>query len=277
MSRKDDRILDLSSEQLLEEAEKIKKELENDPSLNDVHVTKEMDEKMMAKIHSIEREKMLSSLSEEDKEALLLGRKLQDQKKQKRKMPKKKKTLLLLAATLVLVLAFGITGMGGKNPFTTMFGKMFGDGDKTYVETDDIDSMVNLSEEEAYAKVKKEFGEDIVWMIYKPYGMEFDRIIMEKENQKVSFYYLFLEKMFHYQVKFNYVDNSLGWGIEDQLVEEYKIVLPEAEVTIHQYLVEDTKEEMYAAQFTYKNAQYFLTGVMEREEFEKILKNLHFF
>ena len=277
MSRKDDRILDLSSEQLLEEAEKIKKELENDPSLNDVHVTKKMDEKMMAKIRDIEREETLSSLSEEDKEALLLGRKMQDQKKQKRKIPKKKKTLLLLAATLVLVLAFGMTGMGGKNPFTIMFGKMFPEEERTYVETEEINPMTELSEEDAYAQVKEEFGEDIVRMIYKPYGMEFDRIIMEKENQKASFYYLFLEKMFHYQVKFNYVDNSLGWGIEDQLIEEYRITLPKTEVTVHQYFIKDTKEEMYAAQFTYKNAQYLLTGVMEKEEFEKILKNLYFF
>ena len=37
-----------------------------------------------------------------------------------------------------------------------------------------------------------------------------------------------------------------------------------------------TKEKRYIAEFEYKGVQYQLKGIMEKEEFDKIIKNLFF-
>ena len=38
----------------------------------------------------------------------------------------------------------------------------------------------------------------------------------------------------------------------------------------------NTKEKRYIAEFEYKDIQYQLKGIMEKEEFDKIIKNLFF-
>ena len=44
-----------------------------------------------------------------------------------------------------------------------------------------------------------------------------------------------------------------------------------------EYEVKNTKEKRYIAEFEYKDVQYQLKGIMEKDEFEKILKNLFLF
>ena len=43
---------------------------------------------------------------------------------------------------------------------------------------------------------------------------------------------------------------------------------------VKEYEVKNTKEKRYIAEFEYKDVQYQLKGIMEKDEFEKILKNL---
>ena len=53
--------------------------------------------------------------------------------------------------------------------------------------------------------------------------------------------------------------------------------MPETKVSVREYKVLETGEKEYIAQFTYKNSEYFLSGIVNQAEFEKIIKNLHFF
>ena len=56
MGKKDDRIEQLSDEELEKEAKKIQEEIEKDQSLLNVHVTKEMDERMLQKIQEYQKQ-----------------------------------------------------------------------------------------------------------------------------------------------------------------------------------------------------------------------------
>ena len=44
-----------------------------------------------------------------------------------------------------------------------------------------------------------------------------------------------------------------------------------------EYEEKEEKVKRYEAEFEYAGAQYEIKGVVEKEEFEKILKNLYFF
>ena len=45
---------------------------------------------------------------------------------------------------------------------------------------------------------------------------------------------------------------------------------------VKEYEEKDKKVRRYEAEFEYAGAQYEIKGVVEKEEFEKILKNLYF-
>ena len=60
------------------------------------------------------------------------------------------------------------------------------------------------------------------------------------------------------------------------LINEYKVENGEKQIQVKEYEVKNTKEKRYIAEFEYKDVQYQLKGIMEKDEFEKILKNLFF-
>ena len=47
-------------------------------------------------------------------------------------------------------------------------------------------------------------------------------------------------------------------------------------VSIKEYNIEDMDLDRFVAEFEYQDAQYQLMGIMEKEEIDKILKNLYF-
>lgn len=109
---KKDKITDaLSEEELQREADEIRAMIDNEPELQDIHVTDEMHDRLMDRIQKYEQEKAISNLSEENQEALRLGIELQN----RRKTRMSKKIWFVLAATLVLVVGVSVTSVGSKN------------------------------------------------------------------------------------------------------------------------------------------------------------------
>jgi len=74
----------------------------------------------------------------------------------------------------------------------------------------------------------------------------------------------------------NSKDSSLGQKAIDKLLDEYIVINGEKEISVKEYEVKNKKEKRYIAEFEDKGIQYQLKGVMEKDEFEKILKNLFF-
>ena len=86
-------------------------------------------------------------------------------------------------------------------------------------------------------------------------------------------------RLYHYSVRPHYyhsTTSSLGQKTVDNLINEYKVENGEKQIQVKEYEVKNTKEKRYIAEFEYKDVQYQLKGIMEKDEFEKILKNLFF-
>lgn len=299
-----DSIENLSEEELKQEADSVREMIEQTPELQDVKVPEEVHQRFAERIRRYEEEeKALEGLSERDKEALRLGREIQ-RKNEENKMlaasqnvedaasanrmgnqkiyyrPKKKKVLFMLAAVLVVVLGMGLTSVGRKNIIVDVFQKKFGSGDKTYVDTQESTlptTAGGMSEEEAYAEIEKEFGTKVVQLREKPENTKFLEMQLDQELQEAVLYYLVDERVFSYRILIPYVRSSSGMEIQDELVREYNIQLSEVNVLVSEYKVSELNGLEYTAKFTYKNAEYFLQGVMRQEDFEKIIKNLIFF
>ena len=74
----------------------------------------------------------------------------------------------------------------------------------------------------------------------------------------------------------NSKDSSLGQKAVDKLLNEYVVINGEKEITVKEYEIKNTNDRRYIAEFEYKGIQYQLKGVIKKEEFDKILKNLFF-
>ena len=105
------------------DAEKFIKMVEADPEAMSAEPSEEMDRKIYAMIPGHEdadsEDSAMESLSEEDQEALRLGRELQKRKEKEEEKSRAKrrrhhwKRITVAAAVLVLVIGIGTTGVGG--------------------------------------------------------------------------------------------------------------------------------------------------------------------
>lgn len=287
MDKNREEVTGLSEEELQKEADTVREMLEQSPDLQEIEVPEELERKLAERIRKYEEEKAIDALSEKDKEALRLGRELQnkennekrDSKKNKKIVhwPKNWKVQFAAAIGCVLIIGSGIISVGGKNIIVNVFDRKFGGGEKTYVDTDEIVLNTELTEEEAYAKIEETFGTKVVRMVYKPENTVFLEAQIHKELQEAILYYKINDKTMCYRIEFPYSESSRGVEIQDELLQEYILELPKVVVEVSKYRIPNVEIQEFEAQFSYRNSKYFLIGMMEQEEFEKIIKNLYFF
>lgn len=267
-------------------------EINMDPSLELVKAPKGMKEAVMRKIYEHEHPEIFDGLSEEDRKALWLGREMLAKEGERKKAPdiqpdkvkprRTRKTRRftakvygLVAVVAVAMVAVGITSVGGPQHLAQMVDEMF-EG-RSQINMNSVGEGIKKEsnkEEEQYQKVKDELGVEAVRLFYKPSGMEYKDGQIDRNLQVAYFVYSYNDMIFNYNMIVNYRDRSMKFDIEDTLVDEYTLNLDKAEITVRQYYIEDSGETEFVAQFIVEDVKYIMSGIMEKENFEKILKNL---
>ena len=270
------------------EYDRLAQEEENDIQADDtIEVPEGTKESLRAKIdqqiEEMKKEKIYAQLSEEDRKALELGRKImaeEEQEKTEAKVVHKKKRFKMyfgLAAVLVLVMAVGITSIGGPERIVRMLKQAVGDREVEKVTSGEKSkTIVEENEEEAYEKIREEFGIEPVKIIARPDNMRFKGMELDVSAQIAEMYYLYNEKNVIYLINASYADASMGIDIEDEIVDQYKLNVEGCEIKVKQYAKPEKKDEKYEASFKYNGLEYFVIGSMEKKDFEIILNNLFF-
>lgn len=235
-----------------------------------------------------EREEAINHLSEEDREALELGRKMLNagigqkdpEEPSGKKVRRKKKPLkiyLALAAVIVCVLAMGITSMGGPERIVRMVRQNVGERE---VEKSNMSHKIKMiegeDEEKAYQEIGDVFNTDIVKIFVCLPGMSFDSVEFYKDKQMAELFYLYNKKTIVYCINAPYREESWGIDFEDTVEEEYFENINGCRVKVAEYKIDKEDLPKWVAKFEYNNIEYMLTGTMEKKDFEKILKNLFF-
>lgn len=235
-----------------------------------------------------EREEAINHLSEEDREALELGRKMlkagigqkDPEELSGKKVRRKKKPLkmyLALAAVIVCVLAMGITSMGGPERIVRMMTQNVGDREVEKSSTSHKIKMIEGEEEEkAYQEIRDKFDTDVVKICICLPEMRFDLMELDKEKQMADMYYYYNNKTIAYCINVPYRDGSWGIDFEDAIDEEYSKKIHGCEIEITKYKPNQKGLPRWDARFEYDNTEYLLTGTMKQQDFEKILNNLFF-
>lgn len=235
-----------------------------------------------------EREEAINHLSEEDREALELGRKMlkagigqnDPEEASRKKVRRKKKPLkmyLALAAVIVCVLAMGITSMGGPERIVRMVKQNVGDREVEKSSTSHKIKMIEGEDEEkAYQEIGDVFNTDIMKIFVCLPGMSFDSVEFYEDKQMAELFYLYNKKTIVYCINAPYREESWGIDFEDTVEEEHFENINGCRVKVTKYKIDKEDLPKWVAKFEYNNIEYMLTGTMEKQDFEKILKNLIF-
>lgn len=238
-----------------------------------------------------EREEAINHLSEEDREALELGRKMlkagigqkDPEEPSGKKVRRKKKPLkmyLALAAVIVCVLAMGITSMGGPERIVRMMTQDVGDREVDQVDSNHTDKENKViegeEEEKAYQEIRDAFGTEVVKVSVCLPEMRFDLMELDKDKQMADVYYYYNNKTIAYCINVPYRDGSWGIDFEDPVDKEYTKEIQGCKIEITKYKPNKKGLPRWDARFEYNNIEYLLTGTMKQRDFEKILKNLIF-
>lgn len=318
--KKEDKVMkEFLQEELEKESARIKKEVEQDLSLEEAGPHPELKNKIWKQVEELRRQReAYENLSEEDKEALRLGKELQlrreekakeefseelvpeplelavgaeesqletqtTQEKQTKKVrvrKRRKKAVVAWAVALVAVLGVGITSFGDSGYAQKIFDQVVGARVMTQIDLEkdkEHSKSAENEEEKVFEQIKAAFGFDAVRLDYKPEKMKLVDSMVDQTLLIANIYYELNDQQITYTIIPGYRESSSGYDVEDQIVNEYIKEVDGIQIKVREYRIQDSEQLAFSAHFRYEEAEYILTGVIEREEFEKILGNLHFF
>ena len=292
MSEKKDQLKEILKDQLNREAKQIEEEVglndnEEIPNELKIRMKNALDQKIREREKRSEdtkRTDVYAGLSEEDQEALRLGREMLKSQSEEKKiytMRRKKRNIrriVALAAVLILVMAVGMTSFGGPERMLQFMKSSVGGRKVSQVDSSDKNKVIEEEDEEkAYEKIADEFGIDPVRLIWRPKGMKFEKMILDTDIQVAEVDYLYKSKRIEYFISASYGEVSWGYDNEDKKINCYYEQIGKADIEVTEYETPETERNRYVAEFEYKKIHYCLSGEMKKEEIENILKNLYFY
>lgn len=291
MSEKKDQLKEILKDQLNKEAKQIEEEVglndnEEIPNELKIRMKNALDQKIREREKRSEdtnRIDAYAKLSEEDQEALRLGREMLKNQSEEKKiytMRRKKRNIrriVALAAVLILVMAVGMTSIGGPERMLQFMKSSVGGRQVSKVNSSDKNKIIEEEDEEkAYEKIAEEFGIEPVRLWWYPENMEFENMILDTDIQVAEIDYLYNSERTEFIISASYGKVSMGADNEDEITDHYYKQEKKIQIEVTEYKTPETGTNRYKAEFKYKNLYYCLTGTMTKEEMENILKNLYF-
>lgn len=237
------------------EAEEIEKEVESRSDLDNIKVSDNMETSLFNKIQEYEYDKRLKKVHYRRKRRYLI---------------------VALAAVIVLVCGSVMTGVGSKSYWKVIWERITGDGPTEITNVEDMDSQdtEDIDEMGVYREIYEKYGISVVRLGYRPENMELVRYTIDEKLSKVYLFYEYNGEMIRYTIYLGDTDSSFGQKDLDRLVDEYEVDYNNHTINIEEYRVKNSKLNRFIAEFNYKNVHYQLMGGVEKDELEKILKNL---
>lgn len=291
MSEKKDQLKEILKDQLNREAKQIEEEVglndnEEIPNELKIRMKNALDQKIRERemrSEDMKRTDVYTGLSEEDQEALRLGREmLKNQSEEKkiytiRRKKRNIRRIVALAAVLILVMAVGMTSFGGPERMLQFMKSSVGGRKVSQVDSSDKNKIIEEEDEEkAYEKIGEEFGIQPVRIVWRPNGMKFKKMLLDTDIQLAELEYLYNGENTEFMISASYGEASLGADNEDEIIDYYCINEENVPIEVTEYKTPETEMSRYKAEFKYNNLYYCLTGTMTKEEMENILKNLYF-
>lgn len=270
------------------DAEEIIKMVEADPEAMSAEPSEEMDRKIYAMIPGHEdadsEDSAMEGLSEEDQEALRLCRELQKRRKEKEEEKSRAKRrhhwkrITAAAAVLVLVIGIGTTGVGGPKKIVEMVEGTFGgrDASRVNVSKEETKDTADSEEEQAYQQIKDELGFDPIRIVKITPKLKYEYCEVDEDMEMAQLLYKNGNANVSYVMSSSYYEELMGVDLEDTITDSYTLEKGKLRAKVMEYELPESKKKEYSATFEYRGVYYHMIGIIEKADFEEILKNLHF-
>lgn len=279
--------------ELKRETEEIKKELERHPELAQMEVSEEKDAEFFERACALEAELKEERLNEETSEASIsstsnptvFGASAHGSRVEPvvvyRRRRKKRTMLVALVAVLVLVMGLSMTSVGSKSYLKVLLERFAGEDENPMkiLNVEDMDTMNSDDGKEAtaYREIGEKLGIYAVEIKVKPDEMDLIEVQIEEPVMRAKLFYQYKGEIIKYTMHLGNEDSSWGETEEDEEIGEYIITVNMVDILVKEYKADNNDVYRRVADFDYRGVHYQLKGIIEKEEFELILKNLHFF
>jgi len=262
----------MTDEELLAEMKSILAEVEEDEKVKDAAVPEESFNVVFSQIREIEERRARENLSKRDKKLLEYGRRYERQLHFRK--------YWILAAVLVLVLAMGMTSVGGPERFfQRVVGNLSGRNQELIDSTgDNIIPPENWDEEAAYEAIEEKYGFYPVRLDYLPEGVVFDCLVINEEIRGAQLLYAKKEKLvLELYIHTSYNEGSLGVDVEDSLLREFEKQIGNNVFKISEYIVEKSNETRWKVGFENNDVFYWLIAhEINQSQLEEVISNILF-
>ena len=199
---------------------------------------------------------------------------------EKKQSSRRKAYLSRVAAAVVIVLlagGIGVTSFGGPERVMEIVKSKVGTREVEKINSNEENlGIKEENEEQAYQKIKDELGIKPVRLAIRPKGFKYKWIKIEKDAQISEIMYQYKGENILYTISAMQSNNSMGLDADDKEVDKYMKKVNGVNISIQEYITSESKKKKYIAKFKYGGTGYYLAGIMPRDEFINLLKNLHF-
>ena len=244
-------------EEVDREAQEIEKEVESREDLDDIKVSDDMETSLFNKIQEYEYDKRIKKVVHRSK--------------------KKRRLFLALAAVLILVCGSVITGTGSKSYWKVLWDRVAGDEKANIINVEDMDTYEteDIDEIQVYKDINSKLGIVPLLLTYFPKNMFLSEYEIDEVQNRAVLLYKYNGQNIQYSMYMNDTDSSFGQIEIDNIIDEYDIKLENGIIFhVREYLLEESERTRFVAEAEYRDAQYQLIGVIDKGEFEKIIKNI---
>lgn len=259
-------------DELKRDADKMMGEVDADPDVADVEVPADVKENLLKQIRELEAQQTNRNYHQMEDQLIEDGLRY--------RKGRKRRKYYVAGFALLLVTSVSFTSVGGPSNLIKMIERVYGNRELIMANTDNEDIVVSevANDHEAYDLIEEKLGFKPVQLYYLPEGTHFQKmkILSEVGCAYITFTIQEKEKIV-VRMQPSHTLTSMGMDYEDELLDKYHVKNRYASVLIRKYKVEDEGFIRWIAQFLYHNVEYTVVGErIDQDNFEKIVKNLHF-
>jgi len=185
------------------------------------------------------------------------------------------RVLAAAAAAASLVIALGI-GASGERLFTpeVQDSSQNGEFNMQIINGDDI-TLVNVTEEEAYAEIEERIGIQALRLGYKPQGMELIQTRISEDMREAQMEFGFEDRVL--TVYENKQGENASFNIlnDGEIIDEIENFYGKEKLVIVQ-MDKGNGQDLYTVQIEKSNAYYYISGDIDINEFKTIISEILF-
>lgn len=184
------------------------------------------------------------------------------------------RTAIIAAALLALLLGVGVVTVGSREYRPEIIEREQGTETTTRVNNTEDAMARAYSEEEVCQEIEEKLGVIAPRLIYRPEGMELaDYQILGPEGEAIIKYNYNGNELKIYISK-DFQNSSINFDVDGVQLIPIVMEASGTDISVYEYLDPDNNS-YYEGRFELFNTYYSITGMIEYEEFKKVLENIN--